>query len=336
MEKAEWDDSLQGHLLNQWKLILAELGTLSSISIDRCYFASHATTVTLQLHGFYDASVEAYAAVVYLRVTYSDDSVATKILASKTRVSPLKAQTIPCLELLSALILSRLVTTIRDSLPLLKTVPLFLWTDLMVVLCWFRSSKPCKQYVSSQINEIHRLTSKEVWRHCPGSLNPADMPSRGVKGSDLLHNRAWWEGPQFLQLVETEWPCTVSTDVSKEAQAEFIKNPPEVAYTFATSIFDSSSYLKVFNVIDCVQFSDLHRLLIVTALMLRFIRRCRASNDSSVHNTQSLVEEIKSAERHWIRGIQQGSFQAEMKYLQSERAPKPLRVDQFGLFFDEN
>ena len=47
MEKAEWDDSLQGDLLNQWKLILAELRTLSSISIDRCYFASHATTVTM-------------------------------------------------------------------------------------------------------------------------------------------------------------------------------------------------------------------------------------------------------------------------------------------------
>ena len=185
----------------------------------------------------------------------------------------------------------------------------------MVDLCWLQSSKPCKQYVSSRINEIHQLTSKEVWRHCPGSLNPVDMPSRGVNGSDLLHNHAWWEGPQFLQLVETEWPCTVSTDVSEEAQAKFIKSPPEVAYTFATSIFDSSSYLKVFNVIDCVPFSDLHRLLIVTAFMLRFIRHCRACNDSSVHNIQSLVEEIKSAERHWIRGIQQESFQAEMKYL---------------------
>ena len=97
-EKAEWDDSIQGDLLNQWKLILAELGTLSSISIDRCYFASHFTTVTLQLHGFCDTSVEAYAPVVYLRVTYSDDNVATKVLASKIRVSPLKAQTIPRLE----------------------------------------------------------------------------------------------------------------------------------------------------------------------------------------------------------------------------------------------
>ena len=110
-----------------------------------------------------------------------------------------------------------------------------------------------------------------------------------------------------------------------------------MAYTFATSVFESSSDLvKVYNVIDCVQFSDLHRLLMVTAFMLQFIGHCRGSNDSSFHHTQSLVEEIKSPERHWIKGIQHESFQAEISYLKLDRAPKPLRVDQFGLFFDEN
>lgn len=66
------------------------------------------------------------------------------------------------------------------------------------------------------------------------------------------------------------------------------------------------------------------------------IRRCRGSDGSLVHHTQSLIEEIKSAERHWIRGIQHESFQAEMRYLQTNRTPKHLLVDQFGLFIDEN
>lgn len=86
----------------------------------------------------------------------------------------------------------------------------------MVVLCWLFSSKPCKQYVSSRISKIRRLTSKETWRHCPGSLNPADMPSIGIKWSELLRNNEWWEGPQFLQLADTEWPSTVSNDNSEE------------------------------------------------------------------------------------------------------------------------
>ena len=53
------------------------------------------------------------------------------------------------------------------------------------------------------------------------------------------------------------------------------------------------------------------------------------------HHTQSLTEEIKLAERQWIRGIQHQSFQAEIRYLQTNRALKPLLVHQFGLFIDE-
>ena len=84
IEVTECDDSLQGDLLRHWKLILNELGTLSNIKIDRCYFPMHATLGDLQLHGFSDTYIDAYTTVVCLGVTYSDNSVITKILASKT------------------------------------------------------------------------------------------------------------------------------------------------------------------------------------------------------------------------------------------------------------
>ena len=265
VEKAEWVELLQDDLLRQWRLILMELETINEIRIDRCYFIENSTPVTVQLH----ASIEAYAAVVYLQVMYSDNSVTSMILASKTRVSPLKVQTISRLELLSAVILSRLFTTIRDRLSSLKPVDMFLWTDSTLVLCWLRSNKPCKQYVSSRINEIHRLTSKENWHHCSGALNPADMPSRGVKGSKLLGSRTWWEGPLFLKLAKEKWPCSDVTDVCEVAQDELISSPPEVVHTLETYVASGArSLVKVFDVIDCTQFSNLHRLLVVTAFTL--------------------------------------------------------------------
>ena len=214
---------------------------------------------------------------------------------------------------------------------------MFLWTDSTVVLCWLRSNKPRKQYVSSRINEIHRLTGKENWHHCLGALNPADMPSRGVKGSELLGSRVWWEGPPFLKLAKEKWPCSDVTDVCEAAQDEFISNPPEVAHTLATSVASGArSLVKVSDVIDCTQFSNLHRLLVVTAFTLRFIKQCRNSSDGSPPCPDSLVEEITAAERHWIRGIQYQYFQREISYLQRNRTPKPLLVDQFGLFIDEH
>ena len=114
------------------------------------------------------------------------------------------------------------------------------------------------------------------------------MPSRGMKGSELLCNTVWWEGPQFLQLTETEWPSTVCTENSEEAKAESMKNPPKVAYALTSMISSSSGLIEVSNAIDCTQFSDLHRLLLVTTFVLQFIKRCRGHNGSSGHHTQSL------------------------------------------------
>ena len=64
-------------------------------------------------------------------------------------------------------------------------------------------------------------------------------------------NYVWWEGPQFLKLGETEWPCTDVIDVSEEAQTEFIKDSPEIAFTLAasSSVNNSFSHAQVSSVI---------------------------------------------------------------------------------------
>jgi len=95
------------------------------------------------------------------------------LMASKTRVAPTKRQTIPRLELLGAVVLSRLLNTVLLSLP--SSVPTFCWTDSMAVLHWIRTIKPWKQYVSHRVNEIFCLTKREQWQHCPGDVNPADI-----------------------------------------------------------------------------------------------------------------------------------------------------------------
>ena len=38
MEKVDWDEVLEKELVKQWKVILAELRTLSGVKIDKCYF----------------------------------------------------------------------------------------------------------------------------------------------------------------------------------------------------------------------------------------------------------------------------------------------------------
>ena len=58
---------------------------------------------SIQLHCFTDASEKASGAGVYTRAEF-ESRVECQIVASKTRVTPLPKQSIPCLQLLSNLI----------------------------------------------------------------------------------------------------------------------------------------------------------------------------------------------------------------------------------------
>ena len=98
----------------------------------------------------------------------------------------------------------------------------------MVTLFWIRRENPWKQYVTNRVREIRHLTSKDHWRHCPGPLCPADLPSRGLSGDRLLNNTLWWEGPPFLMQPESEWPCEVECHVDDVACQELVKNPQDL------------------------------------------------------------------------------------------------------------
>ncbi|UYV63197.1 hypothetical protein LAZ67_2003405 [Cordylochernes scorpioides] len=72
-------------------------------------------TQGVQLHGFGDASEDAYAAAVYIRIP-TDEGVRVKLLASKTKLAPIRKMSIPRLELCAALLLTRLMKYIMEEL----------------------------------------------------------------------------------------------------------------------------------------------------------------------------------------------------------------------------
>ncbi|XP_022791541.1 uncharacterized protein LOC111330843 [Stylophora pistillata] len=44
------------------------------------------------------------------------------------------------------------------------------------------------------------------WRHVDTCANPADIASRGAKGSELHKLERWLNGPKFLWMEEEKWP----------------------------------------------------------------------------------------------------------------------------------
>ena len=177
-----------------------------------------------------------------------------KLLASKSRVAPVKTLTIPQLELVSARILAQLMETVKNAVESqLEISRTKYWLDDKTVLCWIQNWGEWKQFVRHRVNEILKLTHKKDWGHCPGEENPADIGSRGMLGS-----RLWWCGPKWLTQTEDEWPSTIEGIDRPESQAELKK-------TANAMVVEVECLPSVANVVDINRHGNLEKLLRVTA-----------------------------------------------------------------------
>ena len=120
-----------------WCKLVSALSESQPVTLPRCYLDGVSSEVlSYQLCGYCDASLSAYAAVVYLLIE-SEDGFHMRFVAAKTRFAPLKKRSIPRLELLSAVLLARLMNTMKSSLiSELKISSYYCFTDSRVTLCW--------------------------------------------------------------------------------------------------------------------------------------------------------------------------------------------------------
>jgi len=109
-----WVDAIKEPDEIDWMKWQALLPKLSDLRIPR-YMSCSSNVKSLQLHMFVDASLDAYAAEAYLRVDLGDE-IRCSLLASKTRVAPLKPISVPRMELMAAVLGLRLAKCLESEL----------------------------------------------------------------------------------------------------------------------------------------------------------------------------------------------------------------------------
>ena len=272
--KIGWDEALNGNLLKTWRKLLNGLEDVTAFSLPRCYFqVIREKVVSCSLHGFGDASSKAYAAVIYLHVTTSQGNYA-RLVASKSRVAPVKNLTIPRLELLAALVLARLITHVKEALELDVTITnLSCWTDSRVTLCWIKGEeREWKQFVQNRVDEIGTLVPASRWQHCNRKDNPADIPSRGSSPLELSQCPLWMEGPKWLTSITEDTKSVFnSTHVPEECLAE-VRAEEKVKCQTSSLFLSATEPCGIAQIMEAKDFSDLQRLLRVSALVLKFVR----------------------------------------------------------------
>ena len=193
-----WDDAIPEEFSDEWLRWLSILKNVENLNVPRCYFQRGTSKDSkIQLHVFVDASENAYAAVAYFRIQ-SQNGIETALVAAKTKVAPLRPISIPRLELLAAVLGSRLAVTIKNSHDF-EIEATYLWSDSKTVLLWLKEDpKRYKQFVMFRVAEIQEISSISSWRYVPTKLNVADLATKWVKQLSFDKSSPWFTGPSFL------------------------------------------------------------------------------------------------------------------------------------------
>ncbi|XP_071055703.1 uncharacterized protein [Onthophagus taurus] len=190
-----WDDPIKGDLLNEWLNYVSKLKEIERIIIPRRVLINKPTLV--ELHGFSDASLKAYAECVYVKSKNNDGEVSINLLYAKSRVSPLRNISLPRLELCGALLLAKLMKRVRATLNLTIERE-FYWCDSTIVLSGIAgNTRKWKTYVANRVSEIQTLSSASFWHHVSTKDNAADILTRGCDAVFLKGNDLWWNKPEW-------------------------------------------------------------------------------------------------------------------------------------------
>ena len=134
----EWDKAISGDNGKAIKDWVEETELLGTVRINRLAGGTGLGD-TMELQLFCDASLEARAALAYIKTT-SNQGTTVRFLLGKTRVASLRQTTIPRLELQAALYAARLKETIEDEVDF-KFDKMFLLSDCTTVLSWIKNFK---------------------------------------------------------------------------------------------------------------------------------------------------------------------------------------------------
>ena len=153
----------------------------------------------------HSSNIKAYGAVAYLC-----DAENSSVMMTRTHVAPLKAQTLPRLELMAATIAKRLA---KSSLTApYECLLVQLWSDSQNVLHWLNSHKNMKPFVASCVQEITEEFPATTCRCVPTADNPADLLTRGISAGSLATLTVWRYGLPWL-INHSQWPVWNCTEV---------------------------------------------------------------------------------------------------------------------------
>lgn len=315
LSNIQWDDELPSKIILEWEKIKFDLINIESFRIPRWYHTNQCDII--QLHGFCDASIKAFACVIYCKVNTN-----ITLIASKTRLIPeSKKLTLPRLELSGAHLLSKLMIKVLQAISGMH-INIYGWTDSTATLGWIQGeTSRWKPFVANRVNQIKQSMPPDCWRYVKSSENPADCASRGISADQLKKHTLWWTGPQFLttfnEQLETERPTYVTDQETKLLKQSNVTT---------TRHCDNDIIQQLIR-----KHSNLTRAIRTLAWILRIVLR---------HRDETLclsLTELKQARHIIIKYVQDTEFFEEIENLRTNKqVDKKSKILSLNPFLDKH
>lgn len=314
----DWDKIITEDLKNTWLSFHKNLKYLQNIFIPRYHFSDIPKEITII--GFCDSSQKAYGACIYYRATYPNKHATCSLGIAKTRVAPLKTQSLPRLELCGGLLLAKLKDRVVKVLSKFTIHSIYLFTDSSILLHWIRSPyRKVHTYVSHRLMEIIELTDAKSWNYINTKENPADCLTRGIPPQDLQNHTIWWNGPKWLVEDPSNWPIANPPTVSETDYPVELGKAQRDQLVVTTTTKVSQPELNFYEFFH--NHSNFTRLVRIMAYVLRFIHHTKNKTRSQTSHLLSLTD-WKNAHNLIIRIIQQKRFPKEYTELQNLKSRK--------------
>ena len=289
----------------------------------------------IELHVFGDSSQDAFSAVAFLRGKLINDHGVVAQLAfvfGKARVAPMKALTVPKLELQAALLAARLRAEVLSALSL-KIGRTFMWSDSSTVLQWLTSLEKQPTFVANRVCEILDLTTVDEWHYVPTAHNPADAGTRGMSATDLL-NSCWLTGPDFLKT--SDFPFKPPEEFRQKIKLNNGAHSTKVNETKehqCTTI--TATVTEITTTFKWQKYSSYEKVLRIVAYMLRLLPK----NESKRTDNGLITDptELDNAQQRLFYLVQLESFNTEKKcLLKSLPLSKSSKIVEFSPFIGPN
>lgn len=314
-ERLAWDEPISKELQTEWIEFRNELHQIEQIRIPRWFGWSKRYKV--ELHGFCDASISAYGAVIYIKTTNEVGNSKIELVIAKSRVAPVKTVRLPRLELCGAALLAELMNVTSTELNVEK---FYCWTDSSITIDWINSiDDKYKTFVANRIAEIQEYTEPKQWRHVEGTQNPADCLSRGLNPKELVEHQLWWHGPTWLHSPKELWPKNPNVKI------------PEDQLELKSKRTLTLNKVKINEVIESLwkRYKSFNKLV-------RVVARIRTLK-SKVKREHLTLDEIESERLFWIKLEQEKTFKEEIESLKGgQPISSKSKLLQFNPFIDAN